>query len=346
MLSKVEYSEGYPGIATPASRLFSHPSRVADVWVPAIEAVLIPETTVPEHLFTVQVYDGSTADLEIKHWTRNPVRRRVRTRAEPLCLEGLVFDSRWETGRNVTHHLIHPMTFLLHGLRTLRAHDRISESEPVTMVMPPGSPTYLLTMLDMVSVRAIATDKEVKGRILHVESQAASGADRQHYPIPDLFAEDFPGYVVDTPKRIFLSRKTSRTIANEAEVEAFLSSQGFVKVYFEDLPVATQWSMMRNAEEIVGIHGAALGQLLLHRGHATGHGPRVVEIFGAGHTTICFRHYVTVQNGRWCAVRSKITSSIVRDLDERYKRFSHAYDPIQVDPGTIEMALDYLRSVE
>lgn len=338
---EIEITEAFPSIISAPSRLFSHPSRVADAWAPSIETVLLGETAVPEHVFTVRVFEGSTASLGIKHWTRNPVRRYRRIRTEPIALDGLIFDARWETAGNVTHTLIYPMTFVLLAQRLLREHGGMCD--PVTMLLAPGTPQFILTMLELMSIRAMVTDKEARGRILHVAAKASSGGERQHFPIPELFASDFPGYVADTPKHVFLSRKCSRTINNEAEVEALLSPQGFVKVYFEDLPMATQWSIMRNAEEIVGVHGAALGQLLFHNGHATWRGPRLVEVFGAGHVAVCFRHYTAAQRGQYCAVRSKITSAIIRDMDERFKVHSHAFDPIEVHPSTIEMALEYVR---
>ena len=330
-----------PRIQSPPSLLFAYPSRVADAWSPRVEKVIQDPTSTSSFEFEISVNERSTSTLEIEHWTQNPIRRYIRRHGAPINLPGIVYDARWEAPANVTHLLSHVATPVLLARKLIREVE--DNEQAFTVLVSPGSPGYVKDMLNRMGLSVVVTDREVQGQVLRVEKNVKEQGVGRHYPIPSLFACNFEGYDPTTPKRVFLSRKASRTIANETDIEGYLAKEGFHKCYFEDLTVPAQWSTMRNAEEIVGIHGAALGQLLFHLGHRTGRGPKLVEVFSAGHTVICFRHYIASQLGTWCGVRSRITSEMIRDMDDEFKPQSHAFDSIHVDVGSIAMALDYVR---
>lgn len=339
------YNEVLPPIISPASLCFTYPSRVADAWEPFAEKVLEDECAIPETSFSMKIFEGSTSELQRSHWVRkrNLLRRLQRLR-EPIALEGILYDARSAKDLgNVTHFLRGPLTEILFAKKALLNCDDY-RGEDLRVLLPSEPPGYACEMLTILGILFVATDREVCGRVvLAHKTDSVSGAAVRHYPLPSLFDHEASSYGLDVPHRIFISRKGSRRIINEAEVEESIAKDGFVKCYFEGMSVREQWNVMRNAKEIVAIHGAALGNLLVHQGWRIGEGPRVVEIFGAGHKAKCFRYYVAALNGRWCSVRSQVTSKIIRDMDENFKKHSHAFDPIMVHPESVRLALEYVR---
>ena len=342
----LEHAHTYPAILSPASMCFAYPSRVADAWEPFVEKIIEDESDVPATTLSLAISSGSSRELCLRDWMpRRSLLRRMQRLRKPIDLGHLLFDARSAIDLgNVTHFLRGPLTAILYSRSALDNHDLAGHD--LHVVLPTRSPGFVCQMFALLDIPFISTDREVRGSLISVhKSDSATGSRVQHYPIPSLFTNAVLRNEPDTPKRVFIARKGARRIINEAEVEAIVEKDGFVKCYFEELSVREQWRIMSNAEEIVAIHGAALGNLLVHHGWQTGEGPKVVEIFGAGHKVKCFRYYVAALNGRWCSVRSQITSKIIRDMDENFKSHSHAFDPIMVHPESVRLALEYVRQM-
>jgi capsular polysaccharide biosynthesis protein len=86
------------------------------------------------------------------------------------------------------------------------------------------------------------------------------------------FTQDSAKY----PKRIYLTRSeaTYRRVLNDAEVQAWLASVGFVSVTLSQMSVAEQATMLSMAEVVVAPHGAGLTNLVFCKP-----GTKVLEIF-------------------------------------------------------------------
>lgn len=84
-----------------------------------------------------------------------------------------------------------------------------------------------------------------------------------------------PSLAEAKPKRIYISRKTAahRKLVNEKELERCLKSYGFESFSFDQLSFPEQVRVMRSAECIVTVHGAALANLIFAPA-----GTRVIEI--------------------------------------------------------------------
>lgn len=103
-------------------------------------------------------------------------------------------------------------------------------------------------------------------------------------------------------RKLFISRQGSRRcLANEAELVEALEAAGFVSVRLENLKVADQARMFREALCVVGSHGAGLTNLLF-----SSPGTRVVELFQPGSVlpfywamahTLGLRYHCLVANG-------------------------------------------------
>jgi capsular polysaccharide biosynthesis protein len=68
---------------------------------------------------------------------------------------------------------------------------------------------------------------------------------------------------VDKGAKIYITREKNgkRVFVNEAEVQAFLVERGFEVLAFEDYSFFEQASIMRNAQQVVSIHGAGLANI-------------------------------------------------------------------------------------
>jgi hypothetical protein len=80
----------------------------------------------------------------------------------------------------------------------------------------------------------------------------------------------------DSPKRIHIERGNvpMRRLANEKEVVACLRQLQFVSLRMDGMTVASQARLFANAEVILGVHGAALTNLLFSQP-----GTKVIELF-------------------------------------------------------------------
>lgn len=87
-------------------------------------------------------------------------------------------------------------------------------------------------------------------------------------------------------RRIYITRKTAahRKLANERELEQCLKLYGFQSYSFDSLDFADQVRIMRSAECVVTVHGAALANLIFAQP-----GTRVIEICPIGrYNADCF----------------------------------------------------------
>ena len=152
-------------------------------------------------------------------------------------------------------------------------------------------------------------------------------------------------------EKIFISRKFSRTIENEYEINEILSDHGFKRYYFEtgEFSIYEQWQIVSQAKEIVAIHGAGMSPLIFNINGITREqgdlsGLRVIELYGAGYFVDWNRRLATVMNAHWCGVRGKITPQIVKDLDEGKGGRVHESSPFRIDPNTLKLALKHSSS--
>jgi hypothetical protein len=317
--------------------LYAHATRIADAWSPDVERILLPAKEYPEETFDVRVAPESTAALGYavggprrRMWV---AARRATGAAWTLERPGeLIYDARWDSDGNIAHVLGNVISRVLLARRLLRG-ELGSETE-ITVVLRTGASQMARTVYDLLKIPVLCTDDHVSGELVRVTPSSPYAL------YPGLFDLEFEGYVADTPERVFVSRTTGRTLENEEEVAEWLGARGFERLYFEDIPIPLQWSVMRNARTAVCLHGAAMASLVFSRRPAL----RVLELFSAGWVNAMYRLLVGVMRGRWCGVRGRITSQIVRDLEEHGEPERQMASPTHIDLETLELGLDYLQA--
>lgn len=96
------------------------------------------------------------------------------------------------------------------------------------------------------------------------------------------------------PTKLYIARKSfslptrdRREIINEDEIMGYLSTQGFIKVYLEDLSLKEQAQLFNSAEVIIAAHGAALVNLVHCNRDKT---VKLLEFFHPDHVNQSYWH--------------------------------------------------------
>jgi hypothetical protein len=343
----------------PESMTFAHSTRMADSWRPTPERIMQPAMQVGPASVHVDVFEGSTAELDIARWrTRHPIKRLKRARTVELR-GAFVYDTRYEIDSNVGHYVVDTVPKILAARAAIA--ECLGADVEVHAILREGTSRMSTEVFQAFGIPTLATEAKVVAKLVRItENRPETFVDGQlqHSGAP-LMAGNLAGIYSAfratlalpgpaTPEKIFVSRRDSRTIENEAEVERILEARGFRKYLFEtgELSLLDQWRVMAGAREIVAIHGAGLTPLIFNsRGLARAPndlgGLRVVELYGAGYFVDFNRRLAAVVNAHWCGVRGRISPEIVRDLDERGGGRLHQSSPFRVDPETLELALAY-----
>ncbi|MEM9810342.1 MAG: glycosyltransferase family 61 protein [Pseudomonadota bacterium] len=153
----------------------------------------------------------------------------------------------------------------------------------------------------------------------------------------------FARSVGETPKKVFINRRGTRTISNNDAIEALLHARGFQTVFPEDLSAEEQFALFRNAEEVVAIHGAGLAPLIFRENDAPK--LRLIEIFTPGHVVFFYNTIVREKNVDHIGVRGIPEREMLPDAFDRamdHQRFAKRFSlkAFAVDPAALEAALD------
>lgn len=102
---------------------------------------------------------------------------------------------------------------------------------------------------------------------------------RGHQFVRELFQDELGIPSREPARKIYVGRSTARTrrLLNEEELIRFLEARGFQSVRMDGRSVAEQARLFHDAEVIVGVHGAALTNILFSKV-----GTRLVEILPHG----------------------------------------------------------------
>jgi hypothetical protein len=350
-----ELSVPTPPYHVPESILFAYPTRLSASWEVRPEKIIKDSLDVDRGEIRIQVKEETTQERCGR--SKNPL-RWVRGHSNLRLPDKLVFDGRFETDKNIAHVMREVVARVLLARKSLAP---VLGFEPeIHVILRAGASRMSQEIHRIIGIPVILSDARVDarivrvvrscvptrlgGRVLHTSSLSIVAL------FPEIFREIELGPTVsDLPEKVFISRRSTRALQNEKEVWQLLEGRGFRKYYFEDVPVAEQLQVVANARQVVAIHGAALGAIVFNKRGvapvAEGRGGvQLIELFGPGYLVDYYRHCAAVMNARWCAVRGKITSEVLRDLDERGLSRAHEKSPFAIDPETLEMALEYSAS--
>ncbi len=179
--------------------------------------------------------------------------------AAPAIRTGVFFDTRHIEPNNIAHLLIEIVPLCLTARKAIG---------DVTFIFRPLSRRFQ-ELLNYFGIEPLCTQRPVSGEKLefHLSRELAQYEIGTLFDCPflTLTGDVYADFIAQTPgpRKIYLSRKGPRSLINEGEVRAFLEARGYVAIHLEEHSIADQIMMMQAAEDIVAIHGAALGYLAL-----------------------------------------------------------------------------------
>lgn len=310
------------------SRVFTHPTRLADVYTPDCLAIVKPAFRVTLPPNPVRLVRTRSSALERSRRLTRQRRAFMQVLPAVQVHTHYLLDLRYEADKNISH----VVTFALP--LALLARSRLDR--PLAVVLRANSSSLSQQVFRAFGIPVFMYDRDVEGTFV----VGSDGHDRVYEPYyPELFGR-MSG--LERPEavawdRIYVARRGTRSVANDEEVHAMLAARGFRRCYFEDYPVATQWAITRAAKVVVGVHGAALSSLTF-----ASPGVKVVELFNPGYSVDFFRRITELAEGRWCGVFGRIPRDFERRVEERGELRAYHYAPLHVSPTAIERALEWL----
>jgi hypothetical protein len=305
-------------------------SYLTDRFDPQHEFIYMPPGIVPGGALRIQISEGAVASN--RGAGKGGRLARIKQRLRPLTPVdlglGAFCDLRHEQFANWSHHLNQHLPLALRARHELGAD--------LTIVLPAQMKRYIVALYRQFGFPVLTTDALVRGRL--VSRDLDKGASFR--ALRPALIEGIPLSFADAPagaERLYVARKDSRRISNEAEIALLLESYGYRTVYLEDHAPADQIAMVRAARHIVAIHGAALAPLMFHEG---GDRLSLIEILPVGHVTKFYRVMCSQIGGRYIAVRGRAKPAHVPDIYAMAKPFTrYSLEDFEVDPAALEQAL-------
>ena len=312
-------------ICVAASKMFTYPTRLASAWKPQIMEINLPEYQLQRPDIHISIRQESTQTITKD--SDNIYRKIYRKFTPPMQVDGeYILDSRYETDGNIAHIMTAVVPRLLAAKKMC---DR------VTIVLKSNASNMGKNVYKLLGASIICTDKDINGKLVLADDYNP-GAYEGCYTA--LFGElAFEGFNPQTPEKIFISRKGTRSLINESEIDLTLQAYGFKKYYFEDIPISEQWSVTKNAKVIVGMHGAALSHMVFNCNKV-----KLIELFHPGYVVDMYRNMVNAVGGTWCGVSGQITEDVIGKLDFNQKARDFALTSTKIDLDSLRMALEYL----
>jgi hypothetical protein len=335
------HEETLPAIDVPATWLHGGRSRFVNIYAPEIESIRLPACTVGPHPLRLECATGDTwthldqhrlrvgrlpgPRTQWRYWSERLGSGRV------LDLGGrLAYDTRWVYNGNLAHVLQHHAA----TLGFIRARLGAGPGD-ILAILEKDSPPLTRQLLNMLGYETLETHRAVRARLVTLQQLK----DVPYHLLP--FAATLQPTVLPATKshKLFIPRRGCRRLVNEAEIREVAEGHGYTTVYMEDLPLLEQVAVMRRADSVLAVHGAALGHFAL-RSVAQGDAPiDLIEILSPALVTDIFRKYVAAQGGHWRGCRGTLNSRVFRIVAESadYKRAAN--EDFHLDPLALEASL-------
>jgi capsular polysaccharide biosynthesis protein len=217
-----------PPITVAASKMFTYPTRLANAWKPNIMEINLPEYQLNSSDIEISIRQESTRTLPNSSNIYGKIYIKL---AAPMQIDGeYILDSRYEIDGNIAHIMTGVAPRLL-------AAQKICDRR-VTLVLRSRATDMAKNIYKLLGASILCTDKDINGKLILADDQSQGAYDACYNA---LFGElTFEGFNPQTPEKVFISRKGTRSLINESEVEQSLQAYGFKKYYFEDIPISEQ----------------------------------------------------------------------------------------------------------
>ena len=186
--------------------------------------------------------------------------------------------------------------WLIEILPRLLLYDRCSALQDVPIIVPKSAPNFVTESLRLSGYHAKSLyldNGAYNFKKLHMLSRLGTMLEVSPDAINWLnnkFEHTAPTLV--TPKRVYVSRGDAniRFVSNEYQLVDVLSKFGFESLAMSGYSLPEQIKIFRDADFIIGPHGAALSNLAFSKPGAS-----VIEFFARGHFAPCFNRISTIR---------------------------------------------------
>lgn len=332
-----EFIFNLPDFVSDAAYVAGPYSRLSDTHAPTCDLIVVPPRVLPGRQVRFRRYRGMSSPVDLS--LRSRAKRIVGAGGPATPSDLVMMDMRFQGAANWSHYLNSHIPIFLHGM----ALAGLTRAD-VHILFPQSIPAYITEVTRLLGFTCSLTDADVAGEFLAVDHDTFGQLRLILREI--VLGSGLVSRLLDQvakldhsfPKKIFLSRQRDRTIENEIEIEAFLATRGFVKIYPEDFSPLEQIGFFQNAEQIIGIHGAALAPIL----YVDPAKPPefLIEIFPPCLAIDCFKSISQLSGIYWTAVRGKLKPQFIDniyndDLEDRRR----TQESFAVDVQSVALAL-------
>ncbi len=183
------------------------------------------------------------------------------------------------------HNFFH---WMIEILPRLLLYDLAEDLHHLKLVVPASSPKFVRESLKLTGYEekvSFVEDGVYTFEKLHILSRLAKTADISPFAIEWLNSKIKTSNIEISKKRIYVSRADAkiRYVTNELEIQNVLSDFGFETVTMSHYTLEEQIKIFKQAEVVIGSHGAAFANLAFMTPKAT-----FIEFFESGHFNRCF----------------------------------------------------------
>lgn len=320
--------------------MFGFPTATIDRFTPAVEEIYLPSFTSFEGDLEIELDLANKTVAVSSDLPRSfRLKQLFSQQSEAVDSKYIVLDLRINSPQNWAHAITNHLPIALLIKRMLQ-----DVNKPLMLVFPANISAKILQVFRMCGFQCLATYASVEGLICKFKltpwiSIRGERSDivRQGLQGTELL-EALESSEVGA-ERVFLSRRGKRTISNENEIVSFLEARSFKTLYMEDYSPLEQLAYIAKANEIVSVHGAALGPMII-RSAFSSQPYKLVEIFSPAHVGTAWRMIAIQQGAGWAAVRGKIWPDLLgkkADFVSNMSNFEVSTDSLRLALSSLEI---------
>ncbi|MEJ1341017.1 MAG: glycosyltransferase family 61 protein [Candidatus Sedimenticola sp. (ex Thyasira tokunagai)] len=283
--------------------------------VPGCEFIRLPNVRTLPGLLQLDISDKVTLCTSICMGRLASLRSFLKSRlfGRKILGEKYVIDLRMQAPENWAHAFTNHLPLSLLA-KSLLEKEGISD---FILIFPADISEKILQLFVLSGFRVIASDDAIEAKqiALSVSPWISVRGERHSIIARGLRSSELASvldqYNGPRYKKIFFARRDTRRLQNESQISKYLDTLGYKKFYPEDYSLIEQIALLSYADNIVAVHGAGLGPLII-RGALNDQPFSLVEIFSPAHMTDVFRVMTCQLGGKWIGVRGRIWPSLVK----------------------------------
>jgi len=237
---KILYNSELSGYIVEQSKLFCYPTNLLDTWKSKMQVSDLKSFNIFGSSAEIITYEGVTKTFSSLHLKNNlSIYSTLKKRGKSIyenslntiyVNDGYIYDARKTDNDNIAHLIQHHLTKLnyIHLNSSILVDD-------ITIILRKNSSRLSYNFFMELGYKIISSNSKIYGQSIEVV------CDNFYLLLPFLSLYEIHNYISNTHPKIFLSRKDSRRIVNELEIEKYLLNEGFKKLYLEELPFSLQW---------------------------------------------------------------------------------------------------------